>query len=358
MEDLALYLKEIAENLVKNDKNYRKVTKYIDNNKIEMFSYILSDYANFKKNNSFFMRGFAIINDTKISFGLEKFFNVNENEDWRLSGDEDLSNATIVEKFDGTLIIPFLIGDKLYFRTKMDVNNEFTKLAESCITEEQKEWCINMLQSNVYPLFELVSPFNRIVVNYEKTELKPICCYDFVGNSKINWQDALTIYNSNAVKFKNLNKINSYLDKMDNFEGFIIDYKNKVYKIKSKDYVLKHKSMSSTTNYKNLFDLIIKEKVDDIKNLLSAEVLNFVEKFEKIIIDKLSKVYCVIENADRTLERKDFVEKYKSHLNSFEFAVLMKYYDGRIEDLDAFLKDKLKNCLNTETKVKEYFEIN
>lgn len=340
-----------AESLVKL-KNYRKVTKYVDDHKIDMYSYIISDYNDFKKNDSFFLRGFAVIDDCIVSPSIEKFFNVNENIDWTLDDDTDLIDSIITEKFDGTLIIPFIVDNKLFFRTKMDVNNQFTDLANKCLTDTQRDEIFDFLSKGIYPFYELISPFNQIVVKYAKTELKLICLY----SPEIGYFSPQE--NNICGKFKNLSNIKSYLQDIQNFEGYVFYHKNRIYKIKAHDYIFLHKATSECMNYKSALYLILDEKDDDvIPHITNDEVLKFITNIKQKVISRISYLMNIIENADITLARKDFCTRYRSSVNTFEFAILMKYYDRKISDLDSFIKQHLKKCLTKEQQIHEYLDI-
>lgn len=345
------YIKR-AEELIKSD-NYRKSTNYIGNIKIDTYTYILSDYDDFKTNNSFFMRGFGVINDTQMSFGLSKFFNLNENEDWMLSDDTDVSDAGIYEKFDGTLIIPFEVDGEIYFRTKMDTNNLFTDLANKILEKnpDLKTFILDNIARGKTPLFELISPLNRIVVEYKNTELKHIC---FVDNENGN---VYPTFNNISNTFNTILDIKNELKNKENFEGYILYKKNKIYKIKSPLYVDMHRAISEVMNYKSCFNLILDEKIDDIKSLINDEAIDFIKNMETSIITKINHLFKIISNADRSLGRKDFVEKYRENIDNIGFAVLMQYYDGKIDDVVAALKNKMKQILNSEKRIKEYLSI-
>lgn len=337
---------ERANTLVETNKNYRKTVKFIDGIKVEMFTYIIADYKSFKENNSFFMRGFGVINDNQPSFSVQKFFNLNENEDWVLDDSTDISNARIFTKFDGTLIIPFIINDKVYFRTKMELNSKYTDLAKRCLTKELDLFIKQSIRDGKTPIFELISPLNRIVVNYEKTELKLI---GFIIDNEFTYHDMISEYN-----FKTIKELKDYINKIENFEGVILEYNNKIYKLKTDSYVELHKCMSDTKSYKNIFELVLNEKMDDLKAKFDETTLAFVNEIESKIIDKINTIYNTLENLDYKLERKEFALKYK-HMG-FIFSIAMKNYSGLVDDLLVEIKNVLLKTYNTESKIKEFLE--
>ena len=325
-------------------KNYRTVTKYIEGNKLDFYTYIISDYKQFKSDNSFFMRGFCVINDSIISRGLPKFFNINENEDWLLN--EDTGPIQVFEKFDGTLIIPFIIDNKIFFRTKMDIDNQFTKLALECLTPELEQLIREKLDQNLTPMFELISPLNQIVVKYEETSLRYICDVD---------ENMQIIPRSKPKEFQNICEVNKYLEDIDNFEGFVFYYRNRVYKIKSPKYVAKHRAVSNILNCYNVFELILEEQIDDIKSFIdNKEILNFISKIEQELILKIDKSINKILNADYSLDRKSFALKYKPTTEGFIFGVMMKKYSGLCEDVVTELKKSMLKTFTTESKVKNF----
>lgn len=346
-----------AEHLVSNKDNYRKTTTYFNGHKLDFYTYIINDYERFKEDDSFFMRGLMVIDDKEISYPLQKFFNVNENEDWVLSDNELLDDYIITDKYDGSLIIPFLLDGKVYLRTKMSVDNDQVLLATKFLKENK--YLENYLYENQV-FMELVSPLNRVVVDYEKTDLIKIA---------MNTDKGLVIFDKEPSKysnFKTLKELREYISTIDNFEGVILQNKTtgKVYKLKTYKYIKLHKTLAEVLSYKNIFELALTEKLDDVIPLIKPikEKYDFVIDVVDLIVKKLNVILNTIEhyhslNKENT---KEYVLLLKeNNISGIEFNTLMCLHKGKLilGDETDYVKSLLLEMFNTETKVRELLDI-
>lgn len=100
-----------------------------------------------------------------------KFFNVNEREETQ-SHLIDLSNPhVILEKLDGSMIVPFIdTNSKLVWGTKM-VAQDFHQMIEHFVKSSDIDYegfCLNLINSGYSPIFEWTHPQKRIVIDYGK----------------------------------------------------------------------------------------------------------------------------------------------------------------------------------------------
>ncbi|HHI9584910.1 TPA: RNA ligase [Campylobacter jejuni] len=292
-----LELKNMAENL--KDSNYRS-TKLND---FKFYTYILSDYKNFKENNTFFIRGLMI--DSKsmlnkdtlapgISIPMPKFFNINENEDWILPDSTNLEDFTIVTKYDGSLMIPYEY-DGIKFRTKMSIDNDQTKLANKYIKNNPD--ILDLIKNNpgTQYFFELISPLNRIVVDYNKTELKLIAELDLRTLE-------FKIHETNEFNFKDLNirtlkDLKDYINTISNYEGVILQHKvtKKVYKLKTQEYLDLHNTVTNL-DLKVIYKMILEETIDDVLPKLSPEAVAYVDSVSNSVKVKLNEILDSIDS--------------------------------------------------------------
>lgn len=309
---------KIAEKLSKQD-GYRKSIRFLDGHKFEFYSYILPDINSFIENNSFFIRGYCVIDESRESLGLEKFFNYGENQYWN---DLDFDNCVITEKFDGTLIIPYELDNKIRFRTKLSVDGKYVEQAESLLTPEIEN-LIRFYNFNIY--FELIGPLTKVVVDYEKTKLVPIC---------VRIDGNLRPFNHYKEEFNDLNELLEYIER-PNFEGFCLydNLKNKIYKIKSNEYKRIH-SIVTEFNELTAFTNILNETIDDILNLLNEPQKSYVF----YLTNELNKFIKSLDfETDLDLERKDFAMKYK---NTEFFDYRMSVYSKKEISFNKYLLDK------------------
>lgn len=319
-----------AKELVKNNKNYRVSTKLYKGHKFEFFTYILPDYNDMKENNSFFMRGFCV-QDSKIEIpGLKKFFNIGENPDWNL---ENLDNMKITVKYDGTLIIPFLLDGNIEFRTKMSFDEPFiseARRAFELLSEDEKNFILIKLKKSENVYCELISPLDKHVVNYNgELSLK---IFAYTDNGK------LKPYAPVILHFKDVNHLKEFLETQKNFEGYVIyDLENdKQYKLKSSEYCLKHRAKESIQNYEVLH-LIINEEIDDLRNLFNNLELNYIDYLTHEIINYIINKQEFF-NKNFINDRKEFALKMK---NFDDFALNMSLY--KFNDVKVIKEYIIKN---------------
>lgn len=361
-------LYERAKELVSIDSaSYRyKVIDY-KGHKYEFFDYLIPSYNRFKEDNSFFMRGFCVIDETIISPSLHKFFNYGENPEWS-DLDIDSPDVGMTIKWDGSLLIPFIVDEEVKFRTKMDVGTPLTDLAEKIAKDKGlNEWIKLMIYNGKYPLYELMSPDFEIVVHYPKNELTYLGHYNFEGCDESVF-DLATNFITNNLKSVNLfmkehsiNNIKDYLTSVENFEGFIFkDVKTrKIYKMKADEYVALHRLKSKEDSNILSVKMVVEETIDDFlpKVKHNQEIYERLLTIKELVGNDFNSSFaeCLkILEQDKELDRKSFAIKNKEHRF---FSFLMNSYLGkRNPDLDFFKESFYLRTTRTKTECREYLK--
>ena len=96
---------------------------------------------------------------------FEKFFNVNETDDTRISK-LDFNGAILTKKYDGIMITPVLVGDKVVFKSKESFSSDVAKTANRAASNKLKEFCETLLVQGITPIFEFMHPNHRNVIDY------------------------------------------------------------------------------------------------------------------------------------------------------------------------------------------------
>lgn len=339
---------EKAEEIVSQDNIFYKKTKIINGIKFDFYNYSISYYKDFEEFDAYFLRGFSVINDNIVSLSLHKFFNINENEYCMIDKFNLISGKyNFYEKYDGSLIIPFTLNDNIIrYRTKGDYNPFFENLVKSCVTKEQEENIRNSLNNNIYPLYEIVSPFNNIVVNYKDTKLVLLGHYDLRDSNNLDKKVLDFIPNEDIMLDKSeiKDKYNE-LEIIENFEGYVIQDINThtLYKIKAKKYLEEHRTKDSLMNKFYILKYVINDNIDDILSNIynNKELLDYVNNSIKIISSQLKSDSIEIETIleeDFSLDKKSFALKYKTHeLFSLLIHIFVnKNYDNIIDEIKKF----------------------
>lgn len=361
-------LYERAKELVsKDDASYRYKVMDYRGHKYEFFDYLIPSYNKFKEDNSFFMRGFCVIDESIVSPSLHKFFNYGEHAEWSdLNFNSPDVGMTI--KWDGSLLIPFIIDGEVKFRTKMDLGTPLTDLAENLAKEKGiEEWIKLMIYSGKYPLYELTSPYFEIVVKYPKDDLNYLGHYNFEECSESVFECATNFIINDLksvnvfMKENSIENIEEYLSKVENFEGFIFkDIKTrKIYKMKADEYITLHRLKSKEDNNILSVKMVVEETIDDFlpkvkhNQEIYDRLLNIKELVGNDFNSSFSECLKILEQ-DKDLDRKSFAVKNKEH-RFFSFLI-NSYLGKRNPDLDFFKESFYLRTTRTKTECREYLK--
>ena len=110
---------------------------------------------------------------TVIRRPFHKFFNVNERAETQLGNLDFDQNHKIETKLDGSMIAVFLLDGNLIWATKM-VALEFHEQVKDFVEKSEikyEKFCFNMINDGYTPIFEWMSPENKIVIDYKEPTL-------------------------------------------------------------------------------------------------------------------------------------------------------------------------------------------
>jgi RNA ligase len=232
-----------------------------------------------------------------ISRPFHKFFNINEREETYERNLED-RKFMVLEKIDGALIIPELINDKIFFRTKKSFESEEAKLVYEYLQkfdkkdrEEFLEINRKLIEQGFTPLYEFVwTERYPHVVSYSEPKLYFLAVRDiYTGRYFLpdeNWiSEPISNLPMNYGIEMSLEEVKELLrNKPKNFEGYTLIDIYDFYKIKTEWYLNLHKTLELIqASPKYIVKLILKEELDDLKSLLTTQGLtNHVKRIEEV----------------------------------------------------------------------------
>ena len=336
----------------------------VDNYIICMFNYRLATYNNLTKplpNNDLSareLRGNCYILDNQGNvlssyIMLNKFWNLNETSETQY--DNIINNyhiKAIHNKEDGSMVrFIRLPNNKVISKTKGSIDNEICVESNKIyITNKSVRQFIDWsLDNNIALIFEFVSPFNKIVLDYNETKLILLKARNNeTGEYLDNWL-VMSLFN----KFRfgdvriNPNVMDSSVDYYEQYdsidelielsktikyvEGWVI---NLVHKDTNEDYFIKLKTQWYFERHKLLTEdmvredfiisKILDETIDDILCQLTdqdIEVKNKIDNIDKVIknyiLEKSVNVQLLLNvyNTSYCNNIKDFAIKYKNDIN-------------------------------------------
>ncbi len=223
-----------------------------------------------------------------------KFFNLGEpgaREDYE-------AEVEVTDKMDGSLGIGYVWEGKLYIATKGSFASEQAIEANKILQETFPDY---LPPGGITPLFEIVYPENRIVLDYGQDRYLALIAGIDMGNGQDDefgiWQGSRAWPGAsvNVTSYTSLKQAVSSLPR-DNAEGWVVRYKdtNERVKIKQDDYIAKHKlvfNLSQKTIWQSLRDCRFSEykagMPDEFHEWMDTEAEKYWKKFD----DYMSIVY-------------------------------------------------------------------
>ena len=229
----------------------------------------------------------GIIFDTEgrlMSRPYHKFFNVNEKEETQ-SHLLDLTRPHIVmDKLDGSMIRPVRLNGVIRLATKMGVTDIAVE-AERLLDEEQYGWLDLAMRNRLTPIFEYVSPTNKIVVDYAEPQLILTAIRDNEQGIYLNIHGFNEPIPFELVRRDSrIHDFNAYLAFKrgeTSREGDIIRFADgHMVKVKNDWYVQIHKAKDFIQFDRNIVELVLDETIDDTRALLDATSAERVDRVE------------------------------------------------------------------------------
>jgi T4 RnlA family RNA ligase len=343
-----------ADKLVQDYETFYCKEQKIKDCDIYIYNYLLSDKDAFKAENNLGteLRGLTIVKENakeNIFLSVPKFFNINETQENQESNLKLKTIKKVSEKLDGSLIQPVKICGEIKMKSKQSFDNQqaqmATKLLES--DEELEFFILDCWDNNFYPIFELVGPDNKIVLDYKENKLVLIAVRteagEFIDIDKFNYKNRAKSFNMS------LDDIIHSAKNDKNIEGYIVKFTDgSIVKIKTLDYLEKHRVLQDADSYKTILKRILEEDMDDLYATIPVDKLQEIQKIEKVLTDYvvhyITQIQDIVKDGDKG-NRKAFVSKYISHKY---FSVIMSALKGN-DVKEALISTILKKHQKEET---------
>lgn len=288
-----------------------------------------------------------------ISLPFHKFFNLNEKEFTSTKNVKD-QKLTVYEKYDGSLI-HFFKTDKLIASTISSHNAYQANVALELLNEKLKYLIEDNIKQNLTPIFELVGPKNRHVVQYNENNL--------VYLHSRNKKDGTYLFD-NRFEIKTNTYEFSFDQVIDNLErnnkeGYICKTENGLFvKIKSKWYLERaYPNNFFLKPLYYLYHLILDDTIDDIYSILDEDRKKIVDGISKEILDDILRINYNTSEILRNTKYENRKELFEKTKDQKEYQMLvMKLFDNK--DLVPTIKKILKNVYKEKYKDKLGFLLN
>ena len=267
---------------------------------------------------------------TVLSSGFPKFVNYGENVE-NFPPPKDLDNSVVISKEDGSLMIVDYVNMQLNIRTRGTVSyrtlENYKDFEESMKKYPRVESWMKE-HPNISLLFEIVTPNQRIVLDYPEVDLFLIGAVDKTTLELVD-QDTLDKYTldiwvnrPNLYYFNNVKDLILSIKNMKGIEGCCLYKGGDIWKIKSDEYLKLH-SFKSNASVKNIIELYSEygfPSFDEFKGMIldefDWECWKFIEKYVENICD-------VKKSIDKSIQDVVYFVKNNDQLSNKEFALLV-----------------------------------
>lgn len=298
--------------IVKNNEAFKIKEEYYNGKKISIFNYMLAKFTDFEtpienepEIKAYELRGLTFVHESETEINrflmLHKFFNLNQTKNYMYEDLKYKNIKAIEDKRDGSMISFIKVGEEIIPKTKMSIDNDQTNIVKKILLNN-----INLtifikecLSSNLIPIFELTSPFNKIVLQYNTDELKLIKLRDSNTGEYLNIKENILVK-----KYK--------IDLVDNYDVEL--FKNLINKLNKKEY-----SKNLLKDFSNILN--IKKEQN-----LNISFLDYIDLFEQLFIK---------------YDQDNSMIKVSTEVNFIDLVLLYNSYVTNIEGLIIITEDDL-----------------
>lgn len=301
-----------------------------------------------------------------LCHSFDKFFNYGEPQGQQVLEKFNWNDYSFQEKRDGSLLRLWFYKGRYVVSTSGTIDaykatidipscpyNSFGDMFHA-IYKPYKETLYP--EKNITYSFEMTSPNNKIVVNYEDDELT------LIGMRDINTNKELDVYQYNPftniktpIKYSyiNINDALTNINQFKNFEGLVLcDNEFRRVKIKTDEYLALAKLADDTGSDRGILKLILTDQIDDIVSKI-PHILPRVNIIREYLKNEITSIQDLLSGVDFTLSKKDLALKYKD--NPYSSFIFKKYsvpeYDFtayfNVDNLERIYKD-YKNKAQSE----------
>lgn len=304
---------------------------------------------------------------------MNKFFNINQVDSTQFDLLKDYKFKSVYNKEDGSVInFIQLPNGRILSKSKMQVDN-VQALAAYKIYESNEniqklvKWA---LSNDIMPIFEYVSPLNRVVLKYPESDLVLIRLRSLRDGKYLDFDSYPNIDDVNVVQvvegYSNFDQILKDYETLEDIEGCVVELEDNPHaefvKVKTLWYFDIHGLIDDMSRENDIIRMILEETIDDYISKIEVEdqeVLEFIEIIQNKLDDYIHSEMKIIESELAIFEdvyngsAKEYSLNYgkKDKYYSLTMGIIKGYgvYDQikkyvlkhtyRLERARAFLRD-------------------
>jgi RNA ligase len=306
---------------------------------------------------------------------FHKFFNVNEREETQDHVVDLTRPHAILEKLDGSMIAPFIVNGEMIWGTKMGATDVAQPVEEFVKNNPQYEQlAMHLLPGKLTPIFEWCSRKQRIVMDYPEDQLVLTAVRHMNTGAYVSYNVMKYLTESLAgiplihqwdismqMDNKTMSSFVSYVRDLEDREGFVVRFDDgHMLKLKCDWYVQIHKAKEAILQDRNIVELILDGKLDDVRAHLPQEDRDRLARFEIQFNLAVSDTVFMLDNdlnwlREQNIDRKTFALEYAEKYDQYMRALIFKNFDEL--NLVKYWDDVRNTIRKNLTKTVKYEEI-
>lgn len=274
-----------------------------------------------------------------LSRPLHKFFNLGEREGLAILDAQ--GPWSLYEKRDGSMIGAFVYKGEIYFHTRGGVSLQ-AKAALSIASSGLRALVETAYSAGYTPIFEWTAPENRVVIPYDNSELTLLALrhretgrYDeqLAGEMCAAYGVPFAAMLASGIASANdLIELFGPLSQRTDIEGgVLLGPGGRRLKIKTADYLRRHKILANLGNERYAFEAWLDDVIDDTAAALGGRraraLIDFAAVIEKRISEletELKAQTADIDASDRKAAAAEVRSRFEGSLQVLAFATLDK----------------------------------
>jgi len=278
----------------------------------------------------------------QVSYPFKKFFNIEEDKH------VSTEHFEIYEKVDGSLITVFNYNGEWVVSSRGSFTSDQAIAAQKLFNQLMN--LDRILKRPTY-LFELIAPWNRIVVDYgEREELILLGARaKYFEASHLDLYEVAKMLGCNLIRkfdFEDYNEIQKL--NWDNKEGFIVKFSNgDRCKIKFADYVKLHRVLTNCSSYDvwenlktfgKLPEEMLKDVPDEFYDWVNQLEVRLKEKYDFVFNQHMAHLSSTLRYG---LDRKEFALRVQE-LNGVNHGLIFAMYNNKADKISELIWKMIK----------------
>lgn len=279
-----------------------------------------------------------------ISRPYHKFFNIGEKEETQPHLIDLSQPHKVLNKLDGSMVRPLIINDRIAFATRMGLSDQANQATEwfygDAYDSDLDDWIRAQISYGQTPIFEWISPENRIVIHYEHPQLVLTALRDNLSGryawhpcpSRPDWLNMVEEYGSID------RSLEHYISAVRNDpirEGDVIRFQNgHMVKAKADLYVQMHSAADAVRFEHKVAEMAFNGELDDLYPVLSDVEHARVKTIERTFWELYHAKYQWLDDLRFVVvmkfqDKRDFAINGRSNLNPLDVSFVFKCFDGK-----------------------------